>query len=78
MNLVASKEVAAWLGVSLSAVKTLRYRHHRPPKPPWRSFREIEDSSSTPGRPCGEAEASDVLRPAGLQQRHRAGEPLEG
>ena len=45
------QEVAAWLGVLLSAVKTLRYRHHRPPKPPWRSFREIEDPSSTPGRP---------------------------
>jgi hypothetical protein len=27
-------DVAAWLGVSLSAVKTLRYRHHRPPKAP--------------------------------------------
>ena len=39
--------MAAWLGGSLSAVKTLHYRHyrhHRPPKPPWRHSRRSNDT----------------------------------
>ncbi len=39
-DLVGIAEIAARLGVSRRTVASWRYRHKRPPKPPWQPFPE--------------------------------------